>query len=290
VGLFVPLGNPFATPEYLRAIAVGAERRGFHSLWVSEHTVFFENYDSYYPYGVNGKYSADAESGVLEPFAALSFFAACTQRIRLGTGMCVVPQRNPVYTAKSAAAIDWLSNGRFDFGIGVGWLAEEFSALAVPFEHRGQRCRDYVGVMRSLWCDAVSEYHGQFYDLPPCWHNPKPVQKPHPPIHFGGESDAALRRVADLGDGWYAANLAPEEVPAHISRLQGFLELKNRSLSEVQITVNPSRRQMQEGDLERYRAAGVDQLILTSRVRNIDEMERTLDSLAEQYVLAAERL
>ena len=175
-------------------------------MWVAEHVVLFDDYRSAYPYAANGRIPAPPESGMLEPFTALAFLAAVTKTLRLGTGICLLPQRNPVYTAKEAANVDFLSGGRLDLGIGVGWLAEEFRAVAAPFEHRGARCRSYVEVMRALWCDAVSEYKDEFYELPACRMYPKPVQRPHPPLHFGGESDAALRRVADLGQGWYGFN------------------------------------------------------------------------------------
>jgi probable F420-dependent oxidoreductase len=193
VGLFAPLGNPFATPEYVSAFGRAADERGFHSLWVAEHVVLFDDYASQYPYAADGKIPAGGESGIYEPFTALAYLAAVTSRIRLGTGICLVPQRNPVYTAKEVAAVDWLSNGRLDFGVGVGWLREEFDAVAVPFERRGARTREYIEVMRRLWEDPVSEHHGEFYDLPACRQYPKPVQQPHPPIHVGGESDPALR-------------------------------------------------------------------------------------------------
>ena len=146
---------------------------------------------------------------MVEPFATMAFLAAVTTNVRLGTGVLLVPQRNPVYTAKSVTTVDWLSNGRVDLGIGVGWLAEEFAALGVPFEHRGERCDEYLAVMRSLWTDEVSTFHGSFYDLPPARQFPKPVQQPHPPIHVGGESNAALRRAARLTEGWYGYNLDP---------------------------------------------------------------------------------
>ena len=167
VGLFAPLGNPFATPEYIAALGAAAEERGFHSLWAAEHVVLFDQYGSRYPYAADGRIPAGGESGILEPFTALSFLAAGTQRIRLGTGICLVPQRNPVYTAKEVAAVDWLSGGRFDFGVGVGWLEEEFTACATPFERRGARCRDYLAAMQRPWRDPVSEYAGGFYAVPP---------------------------------------------------------------------------------------------------------------------------
>ena len=204
--------SPAGTPEYLRTLGTAAEEPGFHSLWIAEHVVLFDDYASHYPYSADGRIPACGKSGFLDPFDALAFLAACTTRVRLGTGICLVPQRNPVYTAKEAATVDWLSGGRLDFGVGVGWLAEEFRALGVPFERRGERCRDYLEVMRRLWCDPVSAFAGEFYELPACREYPKPVQQPHPPIYFGGESEAALRRVADVGQGWYPFSLEPEEL------------------------------------------------------------------------------
>src|SRR5205823_9832789 len=118
-----------------------------------------------------------------------------TTRIRLGTGICLVPQRNPVYTAKQVACLDVLSKGRFDFGVGIGWYAEEFAAVGAEFARRGARTRSYLEVMRRLWTEEQPWYEDEFYRLPPVRIAPKPVQQPHPPIIFGGESDAALRRV-----------------------------------------------------------------------------------------------
>jgi probable F420-dependent oxidoreductase len=290
VGLFAPLGNPFATPAYLAALARGAEERGFHSLWAAEHVVLFDDYASRYPYAADGRIPAGGENGILEPFGALAFLAARTDRIRLGTGICLVPQRNPVYTAKEVATLDWLSNGRFDFGVGVGWLAEEFAACATPFERRGARCRDYLAAMQRLWCDPVSEHKGEFYAFPALRQYPKPVQKPHPPIHFGGESDAALRRVADLGQGWYGFDLAPEQVPAHLARLDAFLARRGRRRADVQVTVSPYLRPLAGDALPRYRDAGVDQLVVMAVAGDADALLRLLDHLAKTVVEPARAL
>jgi probable F420-dependent oxidoreductase len=221
-----------------------------------------------------------------------------TSRIRLGTGICLVPQRNPVYTAKEVSAVDWLSGGRFDFGVGVGWLAEEFEACATPFERRGARCRDYLAAMRSLWCEPVSEYKGEFYAFPARRMNPKPVQRPHPPIHFGGESDAALRRVADLGQGWYGFNLLPEDVPPLLAKLERLLAERGRTRADVQVSVSPYLRAVDGDALRRYRDAGVDQVIAlaVASPRELtaagtrDALARRLDELAEQLVVPASRL
>jgi probable F420-dependent oxidoreductase len=290
IGLFAPLGNPFATHDYLNALGPAAEERGFHSIWVAEHVVLFDQYASKYPYAADGRIPAGGENGILEPFTALAFLAARTERIRLGTGICLVPQRNPVYTAKEVAAVDWLSSGRFDFGVGVGWLAEEFRACDVPFEARGARCRDYLAAMQALWTQPVSSHRGPFYAFEPLRMYPKPVQTPHPPIHFGGESEAALRRVADLGQGWYGFDLLPEGVPAALARLDGLLREAGRKRSEIQVSVSPYMRPIDADAIARYRDAGVDQVILLAVAGNRDGLLRLLDGLAKTIVEPARRL
>jgi len=290
IGLFTPLGNPFATPDYLRALGPAAEERGFHSLWVAEHVVLFDQYASKYPYAADGRIPAAGESGILEPFTALSFLAATTETIRLGTGICLVPQRNPVYTAKEVAAIDWLSGGRFDFGVGVGWLEEEFRACNTPFDRRGARCVSYLRAMQRLWCDSVSSYEDEFYEIPACRAYPKPVQTPHPPIHFGGESDAALRRVAELGQGWYGFNLRPEQVPAHLARLDALLARRGRKRSELQISVSPYFQPVDFDAIRRYRDAGVEQVIVLALAGNRDALLARLDELAKALVEPARSL
>jgi probable F420-dependent oxidoreductase len=280
VGLFAPLGNPFSTPEYIRTLGREAEDRGFHSIWAAEHVVLFDDYASQYPYAADGKIPAGGESGILEPFTALSFLAAVTERIRLGTGICLVPQRNPVYTAKEVAGVDWLSNGRVDFGIGVGWLKEEFDACAAPFERRGARTREYIEVMKRLWQDPVSEHHGEFYDMPALRQYPKPVQQPHPPIHVGGESDPALKRVADFGQGWYGFNLLPDEVPEHLARLDKFLADRGRTRDEIEVSICPYLKGGGPEQARQYADVGVDQVIFLALGFDLDGLRSTLDNLA----------
>ena len=281
VGLFAPFTNPFATPEYIQAMGSGAEERGFDSIWMAEHVVLFDEYASQYPYAADGKIPVPTESGMLDPFLALSYLAACTKTIRLGTGICLLPQRNPVYTAKEAATVDWMSNGRLDLGIGVGWLEEEYQALGVPFERRGARCRAYIDVLKTLWCDDVSEYEGEFYSLPATRQFPKPVQQPHPPIHFGGESDAALRRVADLGQGWYGFNQTAEQVTERIAKLTSMLEKRGRSREEIEVSICPYLLGASPEIIEGYEAAGVDRVILLAAAANTEAIPGALDGLAQ---------
>ena len=227
---------------------------------------------------------------MLEPFTSLAYLAAVTSRIRLGTGILLVPQRNPVYTAKEAANIDWLSGGRLDLGVGVGWLAEEFRAVGVPWPRRGERTRSYLEVMRRLWCDEVSEYKDEFYELPACRQFPKPVQKPHVPIHFGGESDAALQRTADIGQGWYGFNLEPDGVAERLTRLDRMLAANGRKRSDLVISVSPYLREMSPAKLEAYRRAGADQVILIGFARNREAIASALEKLADTYLSTARRL
>jgi probable F420-dependent oxidoreductase len=279
VGVFLPLGAANADPELVRAAGEAIEERGFESIWVAEHVVLFDDYDSSYPYAPDGRFPAGGDAGLLEPFTALTYLAAVTERVRLGTGICLVPQRNPVYTAKQVVDLDALSGGRVDFGIGVGWLREEFEALQMPFERRGDRAREHLEVMKTLWCDEVSEYHGDLYDLRPCRMYPKPVQHPHPPIHVGGESDAALRRVAQLGQGWYTFNRTPDELGPPLGRLDQLLEEHGRSRADLMLSVCPYLQPIVPGMVDGYREHGVDRVIGLCLAFDRDMMLASLDQL-----------
>jgi probable F420-dependent oxidoreductase len=279
IGVFVPLGNGNTTPEILRAVGRETEDRGFESIWVPEHVVLFDDYQSAYPYAADGKFPAGGDAGMLEPLQALTYLAAVTDRVRLGTGICLVPQRNPVYTAKAVTDLDNMSGGRVDFGIGIGWLREEFEALAMPFERRGQRTDDHLQVMKSLWCDDVSEFHGELYDLPACRMYPKPVQAPHPPIHVGGESDAAMRRVARHAQGWFSFNRLPADLPEPLTRLDAALAAEGRSRADITLSVCPYFNQTTPEMVEQYAAAGVDRLIVLALAFDVDTLRSQLDAL-----------
>ena len=285
ISIFAPVISPLNDGAYLKALSIGAEERGFHGIWLGEHVVLFDKYDAEYPYAEDGRIPVGGENGLLEPITGLAFMAACTERIRLGTGVCLVPQRNPVYTAKEIAAVDYLSNGRVDFGVGVGWLEEEFTALGVPFERRGTRCREYLDVIASLWRDDVSSFKGEFYDLPPCRQYPKPVQQPGPPIYFGGESMPALRRTADLGQGWYGFNTSVEQTRGCLDQLDELIEKRGRKRDDLDIVIGPYRHKLTKDTAKEYEDAGVDTLVVMIVGRDLDEMNRWLDRFAEDYVV-----
>lgn len=286
LGLFLPLVGANASSACLGPAARTAEARGFHSLWVGEHVALFDAPRSRYPYAPDGSFPIPPDTGMLEPFTALSYAAALTTTIRLGTGICLVPQRQPLYTAKSVADLDVLSNGRVDFGVGIGWQREEFDALGVPFEHRGTRCRDYLDAMKSLWQDDVSNHAGEFTSFAGVRFYPKPVQRPHPPILFGGESTAALRRVAAMGDGWFGFNVGPDEIAGHVGRLDEALAHRGRTRSEISVKVSPYLKRGADADgLRRYREAGVDEVILTVAALTPEDavgfIEASADSLGD---------
>ena len=186
--------------------------------------------------------------------------------------------------------MDWISGGRLDFGVGIGWLAEEFRALGMPYARRAERCRSYLEVIKRLWCDDLSEYDDEFYTLPPCRQYPTPLQVPHPPIHFGGESDGALRRVADLGQGWYGFNLSPEAFAERVSRLDEFLDERGRSRSDVEITVSPYTLPTTPDDLCAYAEAGADQVVLMVLAGSAERYRSRLEHVARDYLEPAARL
>ena len=279
--IWLPTASPFTTAELLSAVGREAEERGIGTIWVGEHVVTFEDYSSSYPYADDGRIPLPTGTGLLEPFTTLAFLAGQTSRVRLGTAMCLLPQRNPVYTAKEVATLDWLSNGRVDFGVGVGWLREEFEALEVPWERRGARTDDYLSVLQSLWCEDPSSFSGEHYSLAPCHQYPKPVQSPHPPIHIGGESDAALRRTARLAQGWHSFNRPPAELAAPMARLAELLEAHGRTRSDITVTVCPYFQELSPSTVEQYAAAGADTVAALLFVTAPDEVVGAFDALGE---------
>jgi len=233
----------------------------------------------YYPYADDGQVPVPPGTGLLEPLTTLSFLAAHTSTVRLGTAMVLLPQRNPVYTAKEVATLDWLSNGRVDFGVGVGWLEEEFAAVNVPWPQRGRRTDEYLRVLETLWCDERSEFEGEFYSLNRCSMFPKPVQSPHPPVHIGGESDAALARVARTGQGWHTFNRRPEELAAPLARLDRLLEAEGRTRSDITVTVCPYFEPLDADIAGRYAEAGADAVAALLLPLGTDGVVEALDAL-----------
>lgn len=222
----------------IEAVAREADGAGFSTLWVGEHTVMVDRPDSPYPYADDGKITIPSDADWLDPVVALAFMAATTSRIRLATGILLLPQHNPVMVAKQAASLDVLSRGRFVLGVGVGWSSEEFAALGVPFQGRVGRTREFVDVMRTLWQEDVSSYEGEFVQFREVRSYPKPLRARRVPVILGGNSDAAIDRVVAYGDGWYGFNLSMEEIPGRMEGLQAGCLRVGRDPATLEIAVS----------------------------------------------------
>ena len=216
---------------------------------------------SRYPYSDDGQIAVPAAADWIDPMIGLSFAAAATSTIAIGTGVLLLPEHNPVVVAKQAATLDTLSRGRLTLGIGVGWSREEFDALGVPFERRGARTKEYVEAIRTLWRDDVASFDGEFVNFDAVRVNPKPVRDRRIPIVLGGNSDTALRRVAAWGDGWYGFNLdGVDAVADRVAFLRTQCAEHARRLDELRLAV--ALRELRPRDVSTVAGLGIDELVL----------------------------
>ncbi|MFE6752058.1 LLM class F420-dependent oxidoreductase [Streptomyces sp. NPDC057684] len=226
-----------ARPEVIRAVAQAAEAHGFSRLWAGEHVVLVDAPVSPYPYSEDGRIAVPADADWLDPLLALSFAAGVTDEIGLATGVLLLPEHNPVATAKQVATLDVLSAGRLTLGVGIGWSADEFAALGVPFARRGRRTEEYLAAMRTLWREDVATFEGEFTRFRDVRVNPKPVRDRWIPVVMGGNGDRALRRAATVADGWYGFNLSTAEALECVSVLAGHCAEHNRPMEELTVAV-----------------------------------------------------
>jgi probable F420-dependent oxidoreductase len=292
IGLFAMGTNRMAGGALLRAVAANAERLGVATLWVPEHVVLIDQYASKYPYSLDGNLPGATSAPILDPFLALTCMASATSKIRLATGICLVPEHNPLALAKVTATLDFLSGGRFALGVGIGWLEEEFVAMGIPWAHRAKRTREYIEAMRKLWGDDPSSHSGEFVNFKNVRSNPKPAQGAKLPVIFGGESAPALRRVAEYGDGWCGFNLTPDEAAAKIRKIEELLKANGRKRSDIEIAVSPYSKPITKDDLKRYRDAGVDELVMITLKPPRAEAETVanLEEIAREWVAPAAAL
>ena len=294
IGFFaIGLAN-LARPELLATAARTAERVGFDTLWTGEHIVFFDEIRSKYPYARSSTAPpVPGDTSILNPFVALAYAAAVTSRIRLATGVCLIPEYNPLLLAKLAASLDFVSGGRFLFGTGLGWLEEEFQALGIPWARRGARGTETVAAMRRLWEDDTSSFEGEFVSFAKARAYPKPPRNRKIPIIVGGQTEAALKRAADLGDGWCGFNLTPEESRAKINRLDQLLQERGRGRHGFEIFMAPVIAAGPDS-IAAYRDAGVDELYLTpifdQAFATNEETVKIIEELGRQWVGPAARL
>ena len=236
-------------------LAREAEARTFDSLWFPEHTHIPTSRRSPWPGG--GELPQEYWH-THDPFVALGMAAAVTTQLKVGTGICLLIERDTITTAKEVATLDFLSNGRFLFGIGGGWNVEEMGHHGTVFKTRWKKLREQIAAMKTIWTEDAAEYHGEFVNFEPIWSWPKPVQKPHPPILLGGHSPQVLQRVVDFCDGWMPIGGRATELLTDLQRLRQLAEQKGRDPRTVSVTVFGAPADA--AVLEQYRAAGIERV------------------------------
>jgi len=259
----------------VRELAQALEARGFESLFFPEHTHIPTSRRTPFPSGgelpERYKHSHD-------PFVALSFAAAATRKLVLGTGICLIPQRDPIVTAKCVASLDQLSRGRFVFGIGGGWNVDEMENHGASYETRFQLLRERILAMKALWTEEEAQFHGKMVSFDPVWLYPKPAQRPHPPILLGGESDHTLKRVVEFCDGWFPRARPGFIAKEAVERLRRAAAAAGRDFSTLSISV--FRAPADPGVLADYRQAGIARAVLEVPDGSRDEILRLLDKHA----------
>jgi probable F420-dependent oxidoreductase len=268
-------------PASIASIARKAEELGYESLWIPEHIILPVQYKSPYPYSSSGRMPAPPETPLHDPMLVLAYTAALTSKIRLATGIFVLPIRNAFATAKAVASLDVLSGGRFIFGIGIGWLEEEFAAVGMNFKDRALRTREYLELMKELWSKEDPVYRGKTVGIEGYRFNPKPVQKPHPPLVFGGHTEPSLKRAARLGDGWYGIGESLDEIASVIKRLREHEKALGRT-KPLELTVAPRfGGPLTVEQVKRLREMGVERVLLGGAATRdqIMQMERFRDDV-----------
>ena len=215
-------------------LAAAADRLGYDSVWASDHILTPEQFDSVYPYP-GTVFTPETASTVYEPITTLAYVAGATTRVRVGTSVLVIPQRNPLILAKQIATLDALSGGRVEIGVGVGWMREEFDILGAPFADRAGVLDEYLALWQTVWTEAIPEFHGHFVDLPPCRFGPLPAQPGGPPISIGGNSTRSLRRAAAGGWGWHAFRLDPSTTARKVAEFEDYWQAAGRERAALRV-------------------------------------------------------
>jgi probable F420-dependent oxidoreductase len=308
-GFYLPTRGACATPEAIETFLERGEALGFDSVMVADHVAFPTTIKSKYPYTVSGVFPGQGDA--LEQLTLVTFAAAKTRRLRLVTSVMIVPYRNPVVTAKALATIDVLSKGRLTVGVGVGWLREEFEALAAPdFDRRGAVTDEYIRIYKALWTKSPASFTGNFYRFDELRSEPLPVQQPHPPLWIGGHSKPALRRAARLGDGWHpvganpAVPLRPEELRESLDELFRLTEAAGRDPKALTISfkapvydttlaaAGETRRPFSGStdeimdDIATYAGLGVSELIFDFRSERLPESIERMERFAATVMRA----
>ena len=256
-------------------LATAMEDRGFESLFVPEHTHIPSSRQSPWPGG------GDLPKMYIhthDPMVSLAFAAAATKNLKIGTGICLVPQHDPIVLAKSIASLDMLSGGRFIFGIGGGWNVDEMENHGVAYKTRFAQMRENILAMKEIWMEDTATFHGDFVEFEKIWSYPKPVQDPHPPILLGGETDYTLRRVVDYCDGWFPRGRGGFDPHEAMSRLKQHADEAGRDMSTLQVSVFGPKAD--QATMDSFRQHGIDRAILTIPDTSRDEVLKLLDTYA----------
>ena len=268
-------------------LAKRAEELGFESFWVPEHPVIPVTTTSpFLGFRANSADIPDSYAQIVDPFVALARASAVTQRIKLGTAICLVPERNPLILAKQIATLDHFSGGRFIFGIGAGWLKEETEIMGGDFPRRWTQTRDSILSMKQLWTQEEAEYHGTHYDFPPVRSFPKPVQKPHPPIFLGGKHRNVFKWVVEYGNGWMPTTRVPlDEVKRGRATLDDLAEKAGRDPSSIEVmSMGPSDQFEGHETIEAWKEVGASRVIIALRNTQGDGALAEMEDIARRVL------
>jgi probable F420-dependent oxidoreductase len=283
-GIIFANAGPLGQPDVAAGLAQLAEEHGFESLWTVEHTVVPAGYDSEYPYSADGKMPGGDAVSITDPLIWMSWVAAITTRLRVATGILILPQRNPITLAKQVATLDVLSGGRVDLGVGVGWLREEFDALGVPFEERGARTDEYIAALRALWSDDPATFKGEFVSFERCHSNPKPVQTGGIPIVVGGHTNAAARRAGRLGNGFFPGRASEEELRPLFEAMRASAIDAGRDPDAIELTAGGV---FDLDGVKRFADIGVGRVVIPPLGFDLETLKRTIGDFADSVIAKA---
>ncbi|MGY8803229.1 MAG: LLM class F420-dependent oxidoreductase [bacterium] len=254
----IPVNVGVSSVEQMIGMAQAAENAGVESVWTFEHVIVQNDYSSKYPYSPNGKMGTTPETNFVDPLIALTAVAMNTTKLRLGTGVNILSQSNPLFMAKQAASLDMVSNGRFMLGVGIGWLQEEFLAMGTPFEKRGARFDDYLTAMKKAWSGDTVEHQSEFLN----WTGFKSYPVPKAlDVHIGGSKGKAFERVAKFGQGWFSPTMTPDQIKPDLAKLKDACAAEGRDVSEIEVSSMWMLNDDAFDNIKRFEDLGVSRLI-----------------------------
>ena len=270
VGVTIPNAGPKASVENVVTTARWAEELGYHSLWLSDHVVLAKQVDSYYPYRTHGRWDSPPDTKWLDPLLTLAWVGAAAPSLKLGTSVLVLPIRNPILLAKQIGSLDFLSGGRVILGAGTGWMEEEFNIIGESFKNRGRRVVEMVELMRQFWTGKTVNFQGEFYQVSDCKMHPKPVQEKIPVV-WGGHSEAAIKRVAQIGDGWHPTQISLDQLGEGIKKLHQYCRRFNRNPDTLQIIARPGDTYQVTAETQAHHIElGVNHLVVDTQIKEED--------------------